>query len=77
MALVIKNLSANAEDATDMGLMPGSGRFRGGGNGNPLQYPCLGNLMDRGAWWAIVHSVTRVGHNLVTNPPTHQFNPPI
>ena len=59
MALVIKNLSANAEDATDMGLMPGSGRFRGGGNGNPLQYSCLENPKDRGAWQVIVHRVTK------------------
>ena len=39
----------------------------GEGNGNPLQYSCLGNLMDRGAWWAIVHGVTRVRHDLATN----------
>ena len=53
-----------------VGKIPVSGRSPGEGNGNPLQYSCLGNLMDRGAWWAIVHRVTRVGHNLVTNPPT-------
>ena len=47
-----KNLSANARDA---GLIPGSGRSPGEGDGNPLQYSCLGNSMDRGAWWAIVH----------------------
>ena len=39
------------------------------GNGNPLQYSCLGNLIDRGAWQAIVHGVTRVGHDLATKPP--------
>ena len=44
--------------AGDVGLIPGSGRSRGE-NGNPLQYPCLGNPMDRGAWWATVHGVTR------------------
>ena len=51
----------------DLGSIPVSGRSPGGGNGNPLQYPCLGNLMDRGAWWAIVHGVTR--QDLVTKPP--------
>ena len=45
---VVKNLPANAGDARDKGLIPGSGRFLGGGNGNPLQYPCLENPMDRG-----------------------------
>ena len=54
-----------------VGKIPASGRSPGEGNGNPLQYPCLGNLMDRGAWWAIVHSVTRVGHNLVTERKQH------
>ena len=52
----VKNLPANAGDA---GLIPGSGRSPGGENGNPLQYPCLGNCMDRGAWWAIVHGVAK------------------
>ena len=41
-----------------MGLIPGLGRSPGEGNGNPLQYSCLGNLTDRGAWWATVHAVT-------------------
>ena len=45
------------------------GRSPGGGNGNPLQYSCLENPMDRGAWWATVHGVARVGHDLVTKPP--------
>ena len=43
----------------DLGLIPGSGRSPGGGHGNPLQYSCLENLMDRGAWWATVHGVTK------------------
>jgi len=43
----------------DMGLIPGSGRSSGEGNGNPLQYSCLENPMDRGAWWATVHGVTK------------------
>jgi len=49
-----------------VGLIPGSGRPPGEGNGNPLLYSCLGNPMDRGAWWATVHGVARVGHNLAT-----------
>ena len=55
-ALVVKNPPANAGD---MGLVPGLGGSPGGGNGNPLQYSCLGNLMDRGSWWAIVHGVQK------------------
>ena len=53
---VVKNLPANAGD---VGSIPGLGRSPGGGNGNPLQYFCLGNPMDRGAWQAIVHGVTK------------------
>ena len=53
---VVKNLPANAGDP---GSIPGSGRSLGDGNGNPLQYSCLGNPMDRGAWWAAVHGVTK------------------
>ena len=49
---VVKNPPANAGD---VGSLPGSGRFPGGGNGNPLQCTCLENPMDRGAWLAIVH----------------------
>ena len=45
----------NAQDAGDVNLIPGSGRFTGGGHGNPFQYSCLENFMDRGAWQAIVH----------------------
>ena len=41
--------------------LPGLGRSPGEGNGNPLQYPCLENLMDRGAWWAVVHGVAKSG----------------
>ena len=51
------NLPANAGDTKDAGLIPGSGRASGGGNGDPLQYSCPGNPMDRGAWWATVHEV--------------------
>ena len=57
--LVVKNLSANAGDAGNMGSIPGSGRFRGGRNGNPLQYSCLENSMDTGAGRATVHGVAK------------------
>ena len=60
---VIKKLSANAGDT---GLIPGLGRSSGEGNDNQLQYSCLGNSMDRGAWWAIVHRVARVRHYFMT-----------
>ena len=56
---VVKNLPTSAEDARDMGLIPGSGRSPGEGNGNPLQNSCLENPMDRGAWWATVHGVAK------------------
>ena len=52
MVLVVKNPPANAGDARDMGLIPGLRRSPGVGNGNPLQYSCLENPMDREAWWA-------------------------
>ena len=45
--------------AIDLSLIPELGRFPGEGNGNPLQYPCLGNPMNRGVWWATVHGVTK------------------
>ena len=56
---VAKNLPANARDAGDTGSISGSGRSPGEGNGNPFQYPCLGNPMDRGAWPATVHGVAK------------------
>ena len=56
---VVKNLPADAGDAGDAGLIPGSGRSPGGGHGHPLQYFCLEKLMDRGAWWAAVHEVSK------------------
>ena len=55
----------------DVGSIPGLGRSPGEGNGNPLQYFCLENPMDRRAWWATVHGVTRVGHDLVTKAPLY------
>ena len=66
---VVKNLPANAED---VGSISGSGRSPGRGHGNPLQYSCLGNPMDRGAWWATVYGSQRVGHNLVTEQQQQQ-----
>ena len=57
-----KNPPANAGDAGvagDAGSIPGSGRSPGVGNGHPLQYSCLGNPMDRGAWWATVHGLSK------------------
>ena len=52
---MVKNSLANAGDARETGLIPGSGRSPAIGNGNPLQYSCLENSMDRGSWWATVH----------------------
>jgi len=56
---VAKNLPANARDVRDAGLIPGSGESSRVGNGNPLQYSCLENPMDRGSWQAIVHGVAK------------------
>ena len=56
---MVKNLPANARDTRDVGSIPGLRRFPEGGNGNPLQYSCLENFMDRRAWWATVHGVTK------------------
>ena len=60
---VVKNPQTNAGDT---GLIPGSGRSSEEANGNPLQYSCLGNPMDRGAWWATVHGVSKFRHDLAT-----------
>ena len=57
--LVVKNLNANAGDAGNKGLIPGAGKSPGGGHGSPLQYSCLENPIDRGAWQAIVHGVAK------------------
>ena len=56
---MVKNPPANTGDARDAGSIPGSGRSPGGGNGNLLQYSCLENPMDRGAWQATVHRVSK------------------
>ena len=59
LAPLVKNPPAKAEDVRDVSSIPGLGRSPGGGHGNPLQYSCLENSMDKGAWWAIVHRVTQ------------------
>ena len=59
VVLVVKNSPTNARDVRDTVLIPGSGRFPGGGHDNPLQYSCLENAMGRGAWWATVHRDTK------------------
>ena len=56
-------------NAGDPGLIPGSGRSPGEGNGHPLQYSCLGNPMDRGACWATVQDFPKIRHDLATKPP--------
>ena len=64
--------SASKESAYNVGVQVsflGSGRFPGEGNDNPFQYSCLGNLMDRGSWWATVHGIIRVGLDLQTKSP--------
>jgi len=56
---MVKNPPAIAGDIRDVGLIPGSGRSPGGEHGNPLQYSCLENPMDRGDWWATIHRVAK------------------
>ena len=73
---MVKNQPANAGGIRDVSLIPGSERFLGGGHGNPLQYSCLENLMERGAWWATVHGVTkRVGHHFATKQQMSGLHP--
>ena len=74
---VVKNLPANAGDTRDAGSIPRSGRSPEEGNGNPLQYSCLENSMDRGFWWATVHGVAKCWtqlsdfHSLTYRVPTN------
>ena len=63
---VVKNSPANAGDIGNKGWIPGLGRSPGGECGNALQYSCLENLMDKGAWWATVHSIIQSWTQLVT-----------
>ena len=73
LCLVAQMVKSSACNARDLGSIPGSGRSPGEGNDNPLQ--CLENPMDRGAWQAAVHGVSRVGHDIVTKPPArHCFS---
>ena len=65
----------SACNAGDQDSIPGSGRSPGEGDGNPLQYSCLENPMDRGAWQTTVHGVARGGHNLATKPPLFNIMP--
>ena len=69
---MVKNPSAHAGDARDLGSILGSGRSPGVGNGNPLQYSCLENPMDIGAWQATVHGVTKSWIQLTTH--THKLS---
>ena len=68
---MVKNLPASAGDMGDMGLIAGSGRSSGEGNGNPLQYSCLESPKDRGAWQATVHVVTKSWTPLSAHTHTH------
>ena len=63
VAQLVKNPSANARDARDKSSIPGWGRSPGEGNGNPLQYSCLENFLDRGGWQATAHGGRRIRHD--------------
>ena len=68
---MVKKLPDKSGDIRDTDLIPGSGRSPGGKNGNLLQYSCLENPMDRGAWWVIVHGVLKSGTQLSMRAHTH------
>ena len=63
---MVNNVPTNSRDTRDVGLIPGSGRSPGGGNGNPLQYSCLENSMDRGAWQASLYEIAESAMTEVT-----------
>ena len=65
VTLMVRNLPVNAGDTRDAGSIPGLGRSSGEGNGNPLQYSCLENSMDRGAWQATVHGPTKIQTRMI------------
>ena len=67
---MVKNLHANAGDIRDEGFIPGLGKSLGVGDDNPLQYSCLENSKDRGAWWAAIHGVTKSQTLLSMQTPT-------
>ena len=72
------DVKASACNAGDLGSIPGSAISPGEGNGNPLQYSCLENPIDGGAWQATVYGVSRVGHDLATKPPPNShYNEPL
>ena len=72
---VVKNPPANSGDARDMGSTPGSGRSLGEGNGNPIQYSCLGNSTNGGAWRATVHGIAKSQTQLAcTHPPGYNVH---
>ena len=80
---VVKNPPANAGDTGDVGSIPRSGRSPGGGHGNPLQYSCPENPMDKGAWWAAVHRVTKswtqlkqLSFTVLSGPSKSPWGPP-
>ena len=76
MVPVVKNLLVNAGNARDTGSIPGLGRSPGEGNGNPLQYSCLENPMDRRAWWAVIHGVAKESDTTeYTHTHTHTYTP--
>ena len=80
MALLVKNPSVNAGDVRDAGSIPGLGRSPGEGNSNPLQYSCLENPMDRGAWRATFHGVAKSQIRLKCLSTSHiqsSFNPDV
>ena len=70
---MVKIMPVSAGDPGDVVSIPGLGRLPGTGSGNLLQYSCLENPIDRGTWWATVHGVARVGHNLATKPQAEVF----
>ena len=72
-SLLAEMVKGSAYNVGDLGLIPGLGRSPGEGNGNPLQYSCLENPMDGGAWWATVHGSQRVGHDWETS--LHLYHP--
>ena len=76
VVLLVKNVPADARGLRDLGSIPGLGKSPGQGNGSPLQYSCLDNAMDRGAWWAIVYRVAKSQTQLkLLSTRTHGFLP--
>ena len=74
VVVVVKNPPVNAGNIRDSGSIPGLGRSPGGRHGNPLQYSCLENPMERGAWWATVHRLTKSRTQLHIDSRKHHFS---